>query len=85
MDILWFALVGIVAGALAKAIMPGDKKEPKGCLWTMMLGIGGSILVGWTMRNLLGSTGQGGLISSIIGATIGACALIWLMRKFLKD
>jgi len=84
MELLWYALVGLIAGILAKAVMPGSRKEPSGCIMTSLLGIGGAVLVGWLMRTFMGSNGQGGLIPSIIGATIGACLLIWLMRNLLK-
>lgn len=81
---LWWILVGLVAGALAKALMPGDKKEPGGCLFTMLLGIAGSVVVGFIMRTVLGTSGSGSLIGSIVGATIGACLLIFLARKLAK-
>lgn len=81
MDILWWIIVGGLAGVLAKAISPGDKGEPKGCILTILLGIGGSVLVGFIMRNLLGAQGGGGLIGTIIGATIGAFILIFIFKK----
>ncbi|MBX3120491.1 MAG: GlsB/YeaQ/YmgE family stress response membrane protein [Fimbriimonadaceae bacterium] len=81
---IWLLVIGLIAGALAKAIMPGDKMEPKGCLMTSLLGIAGSVLVGFTMRTFLGTSGGGGLIGTIVGATIGACILIWLGRVFTK-
>ena len=81
---LWWIVVGIVAGALAKGLMPGEKAEPKGCLMTMLLGIAGSVLTGLIMRALLGSEGTGWFIPSIVGATLGAMLLIFLMRKFWK-
>lgn len=83
--IIWWIIVGAVAGILAKAIMPGDKAEPKGCLMTILLGIGGSVATGFLMRVLLGSGGTGWLIPSIIGATLGAMLLIFLTRKFWKQ
>lgn len=66
---------------LAKAILPGEKHEPKGCLMTMVLGIAGSLLVSMVMR-LVGYTGTGSFIPTIIGATIGAVVIVLLMRKF---
>lgn len=84
MHILWWIVVGFLAGALAKAIMPGNHREPKGCLMTILLGIGGSLLVGFVMRTVFGAEGAGGLIPTIFGATIGAVVLIALFRKFWK-
>ena len=83
-SILWDAIVGLVAGALAKWIMPGNKSEPGGCIMTIVLGIAGAVLVGFLMETLMGRRGQGGLIASICGATIGAILIIFLMRKLSR-
>ena len=66
--ILMWIIVGLIAGALAKLIMPG--KDPGGIIVTILLGIGGSIIGGWLAAMLLGGTGPAGLIGSIIGALI---------------
>ena len=79
--ILWWIIVGLIAGVLAKLLTPGTDREPKGCLMTILLGVAGSILVGFIMDLVFGG-GGGGLIGSIIGATIGAMLLIFLFRKF---
>jgi uncharacterized membrane protein YeaQ/YmgE (transglycosylase-associated protein family) len=76
----WFLIVGVIAGALAKAIMPGDKMEPTGCLMTMLLGIGGALLMGMVIVPMLGIDPNNNMISAIIGATIGAIVLIALGR-----
>jgi uncharacterized membrane protein YeaQ/YmgE (transglycosylase-associated protein family) len=84
MPLISWILVGIIAGALAKAIVPGDKHEPKGCLYTMLLGIAGSVLTGLVLHYLLGWQTGGHFIGTIIGATIGAVVLILLFRKVWK-
>lgn len=84
LHILWWVLVGGAAGALAKAILPGDKSEPKGCLMTVLLGIAGSLAMGFLVHDVLHSTHFGGTIDSIIGATLGAMLLIWIARMFEK-
>ena len=76
----WFIIIGIIAGVLAKAVMPGDKMEPAGCLMTMLLGIGGALLMGMVIIPMLGIDANNNMISSIIGATIGAIILIALFR-----
>lgn len=78
---LWWILVGLVAGILAKMLMPGNKKEPSGCILTILLGIAGSVLVGFLMRTFLNTPGSGGLLGSIVGATIGAMLLIFIFRR----
>ena len=67
---LWMCLIGLVAGAIAKFIMPG--KDPGGILITMLLGIAGAVLAGYLGR-ALGLYGEGqsaGLIMSVVGAII---------------
>jgi uncharacterized membrane protein YeaQ/YmgE (transglycosylase-associated protein family) len=68
----WIAwiIIGAIAGAIAKAIMPG--RDPGGCIVTILLGIGGAVLAGW-LGNMLGwyRHGQGaGFIAAIVGAII---------------
>jgi uncharacterized membrane protein YeaQ/YmgE (transglycosylase-associated protein family) len=79
--LIWWIIVGLVAGVLAKALTPGTNREPQGCLMTIGLGIAGSLVVGFLMQLVLGTSGGGGLIGSIVGATIGAMLLIFLARK----
>ena len=67
---LWMCVIGLIAGALAKLIMPG--KDPGGILVTMLLGIAGSLMAGFLGRALgWYDTGEGaGLIMSVIGAIL---------------
>jgi uncharacterized membrane protein YeaQ/YmgE (transglycosylase-associated protein family) len=67
---LWMCLIGLIAGALAKLIMPG--KDPGGMIITMLLGIAGSLVAGFLGRALgWYEAGQGaGLIMSVIGAIL---------------
>lgn len=83
MDIVGWIIIGLLAGVLAKALTPGTDREPKGCLMTILLGVAGSLIVGFAMR-LLGMQGAGGFIPTLFGATLGAIALIYLMRRFWK-
>ena len=72
------ALIGLIAGALAKVIMPG--RDPGGLVLTMLLGIAGAF-VGTMLGRLLGIYGPGsraGLVASVIGALI----LLVVYRKF---
>ena len=50
---LWMCLIGLIAGALAKLIMPG--KDPGGIIITMLLGIAGSLVAGFLGRALAGT------------------------------
>lgn len=67
---VWMCIIGLVAGALAKLIMPG--KDPGGIIVTILLGIAGSLVAGFLGRALgLYQPGQGaGLIMSVLGAIV---------------
>lgn len=80
MEWFWFIVVGAIAGVLAKMIMPGDKMEPAGCLMTILLGIGGALLMGMLIVPLFNIDANNSMIASIVGATIGAIILIFLGR-----
>ena len=70
LSFLWMCIIGLIAGALAKLIMPG--KDPGGILVTMALGIAGALIAGFLGR-ALGWYQQGegaGLIMSIVGAIL---------------
>ena len=82
MYLLWMALLGLIAGAIAKLIMPG--KDPGGIIVTMLLGIAGSIVGGLLGRMLgVGHGGQGDLTAGLIGSVIGAIILLALYRMFV--
>ena len=80
LSLIWMCLIGLLAGALAKLVMPG--KDPGGIFITMLLGIAGSVLAGFLGRSLgLYQEGQGaGLIMSVIGAVI-LLAVYRLLKK----
>ena len=48
--LLWICLIGLIVGALAKAVMPGTIRG--GCLITVLLGIAGSVVGGYLGRVL---------------------------------
>ena len=68
--IIGWIVIGGIAGAIAKLIMPG--KDPGGCIVTILLGIAGALLAGFLGR-AVGWYGQGdgaGFIAAIVGAFI---------------
>jgi uncharacterized membrane protein YeaQ/YmgE (transglycosylase-associated protein family) len=78
MGILTWIIVGLIAGALAKLIMPGD--DPGGFIVTIILGIVGAFVGGFVF-NLLGGSGVTGFnIWSLIVATVGAIILLAIYR-----
>jgi uncharacterized membrane protein YeaQ/YmgE (transglycosylase-associated protein family) len=81
----WIAwiIVGLVAGFLAKLIMPGTRDEPAGFLGTMLLGIVGAVIGGWIWNIAFSAPGANGINwPSILIAFIGSCIVIGLMRLF---
>jgi uncharacterized membrane protein YeaQ/YmgE (transglycosylase-associated protein family) len=48
--ILSWILLGLIAGGIAKALMPG--RDPGGCIITMLLGIAGAFVGGWIGKTL---------------------------------
>ena len=76
MGLIWSIVVGLIAGALAKFVMPG--KDPGGLLVTLGLGVAGS-LVANLLGGALGWYG-GDHRAGIIGSTIGAILLLIIYR-----
>jgi uncharacterized membrane protein YeaQ/YmgE (transglycosylase-associated protein family) len=77
---LWMIGIGLVAGAVAKLLMPG--KDPGGIIITILLGIAGSLVAGF-LGSLVGFYHQGeraGLIASVLGAVL----LLVIYRRFKK-
>lgn len=78
--LVWLA-VGAVAGILARKLLGGT--SPFGFIGDVILGIAGGVVGGYLMALVgLGNT-AGGLIATIVTATLGAMLLIW-STKFLK-
>jgi len=73
-------IVGLVAGALAKLVMPG--KDPGGILITMLLGVAGSFIAGM-LGHSLGwyAVGEG---PGIVGSAVGAVILLGLYRVIAR-
>ncbi len=78
MGILTWIIVGLVAGALAKLILPGD--DPGGIIVTILIGIAGAI-VGGLIASALGLGGVDGFnIGSLLIAIGGAILLLLIYR-----
>ena len=79
---LYWILLGLVAGTLAKFLVPG--RDPSGCIITILLGIVGAFIGGWLGTRFFGwgrITGPGVLDFRSIGiATVGAIVLLLLGR-----
>ena len=78
--IIWWIVVGLIAGWLAGKVMKGGGF---GVLMDIVLGIVGAIVGGWVF-GLLGMFQGAGLIGSIFVAFVGAVILLWLVRLVKK-
>ena len=79
MGILYWILLGLVAGAIAKWIMPGP--DPGGWIVTILIGIVGAVIGGF-LGSFLGFGGVDGFnIGSILVAIFGALVLLFAYRK----
>jgi uncharacterized membrane protein YeaQ/YmgE (transglycosylase-associated protein family) len=80
MGILTWIIVGLLAGAIAKALHPGA--DPGGFIVTILIGIAGAVVGGW-ISSLLGfGTVDGFNLGSLFIAILGAILLLFLYRKF---
>ena len=81
---LFWILLGLIAGSLAKFLMPG--RDPAGCIFTIFLGIVGAFLGGVIGTRLgWGKVATGELdLRSIAIATVGALLLLLLGRLVRK-
>jgi uncharacterized membrane protein YeaQ/YmgE (transglycosylase-associated protein family) len=74
-QLIWFLLVGLIAGWLAGTIMKGSGF---GLIGDLVVGVLGAFLGAWIF-GLLGIT-AGGLLGAILVALVGALVLLWIVR-----
>ncbi len=80
MFVLWWILVGLIAGWATGKIMRG---AGYGTLVDILLGIVGAIIGGFIMR-VLGFSPAGGLIYTILVAILGAVVLVAIIRALKR-
>jgi uncharacterized membrane protein YeaQ/YmgE (transglycosylase-associated protein family) len=78
-SLVWFLLVGLIAGWLAGQVMKGGGY---GIVGDMIVGVIGALIGGW-LFSLLGIS-TGGLIGAIITAFVGAVILIAILRALKR-
>jgi len=80
-NLLWFIVIGIVAGFLAGKMMKG---KGFGLLINLLVGIGGALLGGW-LFGILGLSFGGGLLGTLIKAFLGAVILLFIINLIKKN
>ncbi|HVF02090.1 MAG TPA: GlsB/YeaQ/YmgE family stress response membrane protein [Rubrobacteraceae bacterium] len=78
MGLISWIVIGLLAGLLARWIMPGE--DPGGIIVTILVGMAGASVGGFIV-SILGGTGATGFnVWSILVATLGALILLALYR-----
>ena len=76
MSIIATLIIGLLAGLVAKLLMPG--RDPKGFIITIVLGIGGAFLATWLGREL--GWYHEGEAAGFVGAVIGSIIILAIYR-----
>ncbi|NLC49719.1 MAG: GlsB/YeaQ/YmgE family stress response membrane protein [Bacteroidales bacterium] len=79
---LWFIIIGILAGFVAGRLMRGGGF---GLVVNLIVGIIGAVLGGWVFGLLGISISAGGIIGSLVTATVGAIILLWIISLFQRS
>ncbi|MFU6374854.1 GlsB/YeaQ/YmgE family stress response membrane protein [Metapseudomonas otitidis] len=81
MGLIGTLFIGLVVGLVARFLKPGD--DSMGWIWTILLGIGGSIAATYGGQALgIFRAGQG---AGFIGAVVGAIVLLMIYSAIKKD
>jgi uncharacterized membrane protein YeaQ/YmgE (transglycosylase-associated protein family) len=79
-NVLWWLLVGLIAGFLASRVMRGGGY---GLIGDIVVGLIGAFIGGW-LAGLLGIGGSSSLIVTIVIAFIGACILLAILHAVTR-
>lgn len=82
MGILSWIILGLLAGMLAKWLMPG--RDGGGMIMTILLGIAGAFVGGWIGTRLGFGSVTGFNLGSLFTAVIGALVLLFVFRLLRK-
>ncbi len=79
---LWTIIIGLIAGVIAKVIMPGPN-EPKGLVMTALVGVVGAILASYVGQAMNWyADGEG---ASFIASIVGAIVVLAIYGRFAKS
>jgi uncharacterized membrane protein YeaQ/YmgE (transglycosylase-associated protein family) len=77
--IIAWIVIGGIAGAIAKLLMPG--RDPGGCIITVLLGIAGALFAGWLGHQIGWYKANEG--AGFVAAIVGAFILLLIYRLIL--
>ena len=78
LGIFGWIIIGLLAGAIAGAFVPGRQRY--GCLGTMAIGIIGGLLGGFLWINVLDQNEASGWLGALVIATLGSVLVILVLR-----
>lgn len=79
MGIISWIVLGLIAGVIAKALMPG--RDPGGCIITILLGIGGAFVGGWVGKTIFHvQLGQFFDLRTWVLSVVGAMIILVIYR-----
>ena len=78
LNFIWWLIIGLIAGALARLIMPG--RDPMGVIATIVLGIVGSLIGGLVSMAIWRNNGTGFQPAGLILSILGAILVLWIWR-----
>jgi uncharacterized membrane protein YeaQ/YmgE (transglycosylase-associated protein family) len=81
MELIWYVLIGLVAGWLAGQVTKGSGF---GTLGDIIVGMFGAVL-GGVIFDVLGLSAGGGRLGSLMIATIGAVVFLFVLRLIRKN
>ena len=85
LSFIWWLIIGLIAGALARLIMPG--RDAMSWIATILLGIVGSIiggLISWAIWGADTANGRGFQPAGLILSVIGAIVVLWIWRMMSR-
>jgi uncharacterized membrane protein YeaQ/YmgE (transglycosylase-associated protein family) len=83
LGIFGWIIIGLIAGALAGALVPGRQRY--GCFGTLIVGVAGGLLGGWLWEDILGIGEASGWLGAIVVATLGAILVLVVLRAMSRD
>jgi len=78
MAFIWWLIIGLVAGALARLIMPG--RDAMSVVATIILGIVGSLVGGLVSWAIWGADETGFRPAGLLFSILGAILVLWIYR-----
>jgi uncharacterized membrane protein YeaQ/YmgE (transglycosylase-associated protein family) len=83
MGIIAWILLGLIAGAIARALIPGRAPGPRGCFGTTLIGILGALLGGFLASALnIGELDDFFDLGTWLIAIAGSVLLLFIIRAF---